>query len=224
MTTIDRPDLAATRLSLQALAEHVLAAARYADTGHIGLCPTPGGFGTPEFDRGGDARQIVVDGTDLEVRVGDQVRRAPITTLRAAGELVGIEPGAPVDVYTPATPLELDAVLPVDPRAARVIAEWFALVDAALEHLRRDAVGPEPAPTQLWPEHFDLAITIGEVNYGGSPGDAGHDRPYLYVGPWDPQPADEFWNEPFGASRPAAEVGSIDDALAFFRTGQARLG
>ena len=46
------------------------------------------------------------------------------------------------------------------------------------------------AAVQLWPEHFDLATTIDEVNYGGSPGDDGHPLPYLYVGPWTPPEPD----------------------------------
>ena len=36
----------------------------------------------------------------------------------------------------------------------------------------------------LWPEHFDLAIDVDEVNYGVSPGDGYHGAPYAYVGPW----------------------------------------
>ena len=76
---------------------------------------------------------------------------------------------------------------------------------------------------QLWPEHFDLATTVSGVNYGGSPGDAGHPTPYLYVGPYTPPTPDGgFWNEPFGASVDLAAVGSPADALAFFREGRAR--
>jgi hypothetical protein len=224
MSTIDETmTRTATRVALQAVAEHVLSAALHADTGRIGLRRTPGGFGTPVFDHGGHQRQLLVVGTELEVRIGDQIRREPITTLRAAGELAEIEPGAPADVYTPATPLELDTVLDVDQAQARVLADWFALVDDALDALRREAADQQPAVTQLWPEHFDLATTIGEVNFGGSPGDESHDRPYLYVGPWNPPPMDAFWNEPFGASCPSTRIGAVDDAVAFFRQGLRRL-
>jgi hypothetical protein len=224
MTTLDDTTTSlTTRHSLHAVAEHVLSAALHAETGRIGLRQTAGGFGTPVFERHGRPRQIVVDGTDIEVRDGAQVRRAPITTLRAAGNLIEIDPGAPVDVYTPTTPLDLDAVLGTDDRHAKVLADWFALVDAALAHLRRAVDGDEPPLTQLWPEHFDLATTIGEVNYGGSPGDDEHDQPYLYVGPWTPPAADGYWNEPFGASRSFAAVSTVDDAVAFFVQGQERL-
>ena len=50
----------------------------------------------------------------------------------------------------------------------------------------------DPTEAQLWPEHFDLALSIGpdggRANVGASPGDADHDAPYLYVGPWEPRP------------------------------------
>jgi hypothetical protein len=84
---------AQTRESLHALAEHVLAAARYHAMGRIGLRVVPGGFATPPF--GDDHRTIGVDGTELGVRAGGQERRTPVTTtLRAAGEFADVEPGA----------------------------------------------------------------------------------------------------------------------------------
>jgi hypothetical protein len=212
-----------TRRSLQALAEHVLSASLHAANGHIGLRRTPGGFGTPEFEHAGDLRQILVVGTDVEVRDGGNARRAPITTLRAAGELVGIEPGAPRDVYTPTTALDVDLTLAVDPGQARVLADWYALVDEALALLHDEDAERGQSAAQLWPEHFDLATTIDEVNYGGSPGDDTHELPYLYVGPWNPPSRDGYWNEAFGASRSAEDIESIDDAVAFFREGRARL-
>jgi hypothetical protein len=42
----------------------------------------------------------------------------------------------------------------------------------------------------LWPEHFDIGITIDAVNYGASRGDDHIAEPYAYVGPtMDRQPA-----------------------------------
>ena len=60
----------------------------------------------------------------------------------------------------------------------------------------------KPDPIRLWPEHFDVATTLGDeqagtrTNFGGSPGDENHPEPYLYVGPWGepPDPGDPFWN------------------------------
>ena len=215
-------DLPTTRTALHAVSEHVLAAARYAVTGRIGLRPVPGGFGTPAFPHGDVTRSVWVVGATLQLRDDEAVvASAPLSTLRAAGELVGVEPCAPVDVYPPATSLDLDQPLAVDPGAAAVIAEWFALCDQALASLVAD--DGTASDVQLWPEHFDLATTIDEVNYGGSPGDDAHDEPYLYVGPWS-VPEGPFWNEPFGASRSRSDMVDAEAALAFFREGRAEVG
>jgi hypothetical protein len=230
--TTDDATLRSTRLALQSVAEHVLSAALHAATGRIGLRRTPGGFGTPPFTVDGGDRQLRVDGTELVRTDGESEQRRPLTTLRDAAALAGIEAGAPVDVYTPSTPLDLDRPLAIDAYAADLLADFYAAVDAALEQLRSDHAGDDPAIVQLWPEHFDLATSIAEVNYGGSPGDDGHARPYLYVGPWNlPEgvAGDRFWNEPFGASTAAVvgagggRDGAVADALDFFRAARAHL-
>jgi hypothetical protein len=214
----------ATRRSLHAVAEHVLTASLHAETGRIGLRQMPGGFGTPVFPSLHGPRQLRVDGIELVDRDDRGERRTGLTTLRAAGAFVGIEPGVPVGVYRPATPLDLDSPLAVDGPSAARIADWYALVQRALARLTDELSDESPSAIQLWPEHFDIATTVSEINDGGSPGDDDHGRPYLYVGPFDPPAPDGgFWNEPFGASRSAAAIGSDDDALAFFRNGHDRL-
>jgi hypothetical protein len=211
---------AETRQALHAVAEHVLAAALHRATGHIGLRATPGGFGTPPLSHDGTERQARIVGTDIVVTQGARERRAPLRTVRQAAAFVGVEPGAPQSVYTPATPLEPDAPLAIDPSAAAAIHDWFRLGAEALERFRRAHEPAEPTTAQLWPEHFDLAIAMGEVNYGCSPGDDDHESGYAYVGPWSVEGLDgEFWNEPFGASRTFSEPGSGDDLLVFFETG-----
>ena len=88
----------------------------------------------------------------------------------------------------------------------------------------RPSPAAEPPVAQLWPEHFDLAVTLDEVNYGGSPGDDEHPLPYLYVGPWTlPTDGDPFWNEPFGASTTAGPALDPATALTFFTDGRRRL-
>lgn len=215
--------LVETRLALQAVAEHVVSAARHRATGRIGLRPSPGGFTTPTFPSDLGPRAVAVDGTELVVRDGGGERRAPLTTVGELAAVVGIEPGAPLDVYTPTTPLAPDAPLAVDGEAAELLADWWALTAAALGLFL--AAHPELSPTepQLWPEHFDLGAQMAEVNYGGSPGDAGSPRPYLYVGPWEPpEPDGEYWNRPFGAAVDASEITSVDQAVAFFEAGLSR--
>jgi hypothetical protein len=77
--------LAATRDGWHRVAEHVLAAAQYADTGKIGLRPSPAGFATARPLRGGrqlrvaEAQLIVVDASGRRSaphgRCGRPVRR-----------------------------------------------------------------------------------------------------------------------------------------------------
>ncbi|HEX6569308.1 MAG TPA: hypothetical protein VF015_09080 [Acidimicrobiales bacterium] len=221
MTTNVPPTYEATRRSLHAVAEHVLAAALHRATGRIGLRATPGGFGTPAHEVDGVERRLRVEGTDLVVDEGSTSRRAPLRTVGGAAAFAGVEPGAPADVYRPATPLDPDAPLVVDPGAAAIVHHWFDLTDRALTAFREQHAAGEPSIAQLWPEHFDLALTLSEVNYGGSPGDDQHTEPYLYVGPWRLDGHEgAFWNEPFGASLPFGTVPSAGEALAFFAAGR----
>ncbi len=211
-----------TRLGWQAVAEHVLAPALHVSTGRIGLRAAPGGFATPPFHSPFGPRRVAVDLVDLVVTDDRGTRRAPLTTLREAAALAEVRPGAPSGVYPPTTPLDLDRPLGVDPESASRLADWFALVDAALADLVAITAADDPEPVQLWPEHFDLATTVADVNYGGSPGDEGHAAPYAYVGPHRPPPVGGFWNEDFGASLSAAESIDRHDVLAFFVEGRRR--
>jgi hypothetical protein len=238
--------LVRTRLALHALAEHVLCPARYRVNGKIGLRFTRGGFGTPFF---GTDEQVRVEGRTLVLTAFSPARetRTELTTLGAAAAAIGIEAGAP-PLFEPATPLDLERRLEVDAASITVFAWWFGLGAAALAQLRADPESNRPASNapsfvQLWPEHFDIAVDLGDTaagtraNFGASPGDAGHPEPYLYVGPWDrsrlpdqtgaTDQTDPYWTEPFGASLPysalSGPAGPRDTALAFFREGRDRL-
>jgi hypothetical protein len=219
--------LRTTRTSLHAVAEHVMAASQYARKRRLGLRQATGGFATQHYVVDGIERRMAVLGTELVVR--DDVEgeatelHVPITSLRAAGGLAGGPVGMPSDAYQPSPMPDPDRDLAVDPGAAAHFADFFARVQAALTVFAAELVAEGPSEIQLWPEHFDLAVTISEVNYGGSPGDAEHDRPYLYVGPFEPPARGGFWNEPFGASRDWREVDGVEGALRFFREGLAAM-
>ena len=222
------PSFATTRHALHALAEQVVAAAYFHATTHIGLRPTPRGFGTPMF---GDRERVRVDGAVLVHERAGEERRAELTTLTDAARFVGIPLGAP-DVYTPATSFDPDAPLRVDHDAALALGDWYALGGALLHDLRT-AHDEEPSTeSQIWPEHFDLACELGSAdagaraNYGASPGDGSIPQPYLYVGPWDAaRRTGMLAAYPFGAAltyeelRQAPEAGAagrqfFEDALA----------
>lgn len=203
----DLSALVATRQAWHVLAEWVLAPRRVAVDGHIGLVPAAGGFATPDLRLGVVGGDLVVDG-----------RAAPITTLAEAADRAGVPPGTHSGAYEPVTAWRADEPLTIDPAAATLLAEWFALGAAVLRRFEG------AAPATLWPEHFDLATTVGEVNVGASPGDGGHPLPYLYVGPRSTDGLqDPYWNEPFGASLPWSPDVDEAAALAFFREGLGRL-
>src|SRR5690606_13713074 len=102
--------------------------------------------------------------------------------------------------------------------AVRELMAWFALGNDALERLRASLDG-DVSEIQLWPEHFDVALTADRVNYGASPGDDEHDEPYIYVAPWETRTG-PFWNEPFGASLSRPHVPDASTALGFFLDGR----
>ena len=201
---MDEQVLVATRRALHAVAEQVLAGPQYRSAGTIRLNITPGGFGQVK----GPLR---VEGDELVGERGRVRLRGTITELAAA---LAVEPGAPEGLYSDHAELGPADPIDVDPAAAAEIADWLARGDQALR-----ALAPDVEPV-LWPEHFDLGIQLDEVNYGISPGDAGHPRPYAYVGPWKLRTG-PFWNAPFGALRAADELPDTAAVLAFFSEGRA---
>lgn len=190
--------LVSTRVSLHGVAELVLAGPQFRTAGRIELRATPGGFGTVA------APGLRVDGTEL---VAGELRLPLQGTYAELARAAGIEACPLDDVYHGGPGIGLEDPITVDPEAAATIAGAFAAGDRALR-----AFGGEPV---LWPEHFDIAIDAGRVNYGVSPGDAFLAEPYAYVGPWDFEPSDR-WNAPFGAAEPLMELGGVDEIVAFF--------
>ncbi|GJF03852.1 hypothetical protein [Pseudonocardia sp. D17] len=200
---MDEQLLVETRRSLHAVAELVVAGPQHRAAGTIRLRVTPGGFG-------GVATPMRVVGTELRWDGG----QAPLAgTCRELARAAGVEVGAPVGLYADGSGVGPDRPLTVDAAAAEVLADWFARGDEALRSL---APGAEPV---IWPEHFDLGVTLDEVNYGVSPGDAQVPAPYAYVGPWRPRHG-EFWNAPFGALRTADELPDAEAVAAFFAEGR----
>jgi len=185
-----------TRESLHKVAEHVMAKASYASIGHIGLRAHTGGFATQEFD----GRRIVCANAQLD---GIAIDGATLRDLGARDD---------VDLpYAPQTKFD-DEPLTVDKRSAQGLADWYGLVAVALQ-----SVAPaDAAEQQIWPEHFDLATTFNDTNYGGSPGDDTYPEPYLYVGPFDRSDTSTF-DDPWGWTLHARDVSSVEDAVAFLR-------
>lgn len=195
-----------TRRQLQGLAELLIAGPQYRAHGTIRLAVRPGGFG-------GVVSPVRVDGTDLVWPDG----RAPLQgTVAAIAAAAGVDAGPPVGVYEPTGLLSVDDEVSLDPTSVALLTQSLAVGDEALRALEP---GPDPV---LWPEHFDVAITVEEVNYGVSAGDSFHDGPYAYVGPWT-VPTGPFWNAPFGAVLSMRTDETVDRVLDFFRQGRRAL-
>lgn len=199
------PDLVSTRRSLHAVAELLLAGPQYRSHGTIKLAVTPDGFGTtqgPPTEVAGDLLRCSVGEVELNGR-----------TIAAVAHECSLVADSLADVYSDGCGLDASHLLVVDKSAAAEILGAFARGDQALA-----AFAPSHQRV-LWPEHFDLGITVDEVNYGVSPGDNFLPVPYAYVGPWSVDGlSGAFWSAPFGAARPLQE---IDDLAAFFAEGSA---
>ncbi len=202
---MDEQVVIATRRSLHAVAELLLAGPQYREHGTIRLRVTPGGFGQVAGPLRVERAELVSDDD------GRVALRGTVTDLAAAW---GIEPGAPAGLYHDHADLGPADQLAVDPVAAELLTGWFAVGERALQTL-----APDVSPV-LWPEHFDLGIQLDEVNYGVSPGDATYPRPYAYVSPWTAREG-TFWNAPFGAVHFPEEVLDAETVAAFFARGRA---
>ena len=193
-----------TRRGLHALAELVLAGPRFRETGELRLRVRPEGIGT------WDDPVIALAGGEL-VTASTRVAVDGLTITGAANR-VGLEPSLLDDVYSDGPHVSPSETVRLDPESVRVVETAFRLGEDALREF-----SPEAERT-IWPEHFDLAITVDRVNYGVSPGDGYLDRPYAYVGPHDPLTGDSG-NAPFGAARLVDELADVAGIAAFFRDG-----
>ncbi len=200
--------LSSTRRALHAVAELLIAGPQYSAAGDIRLAARPGGFG------GVTAGSAAVSGMNLVTTTGRFPLRGRLIEL---AELAGITPRPLRDVYRGGPEFTVDEPLNVDPNDADVLLRAFTDGDAALRMLAADQ---EPV---LWPEHFDIGISLGEINFGVSPGDLSIDLPYAYVGPWN-IPTGPFWNQPFGAARPMTEFATPQDIVRFFDEGTRAVG
>lgn len=199
-------DLTRTRLTLHGVAELLLAGPQYAMSNTIRLRVVPGGIATvAEPD-------LRIEGVDLVSADGRQPLAGSYSEVAAAA---GVALRRLDDVYRDSVGIAAEDPIELDPDHVATLLHGFAVGDAALR-----AFAPDEVPV-LWPEHFDVGISQGDVNYGFSPGDVTLSEPYVYVGPWVGR-SGPFWNAPFGAACPLASLGGVDSVVAFFREGAAR--
>ena len=200
--------LTVTRDSLHGLTEWLLAGPQYVRAGTIRLRVRGAGVETQDG-------QVVLRANELAVRsTGAESRHVLSGTVQTLADALGIEPSIPT-VYSDHAPVTPASAIEVDGPTAEGVFDWFGSGELGLL-----AFAPGEAPV-LWPEHFDLGISSVNVNYGVSPGDDIHAKPYAYVSPWIPRTG-PFWNAPFGAVRGAAELPDSAAVAAFFDEGARR--
>lgn len=198
-----------TRHSLHGAAELLLAGPRYRGGGSMRLRASADGIRTWD--------EPLVLLTAGEVVIAS--RRVPLdgSTYAAVAEAAGLVAHPLDDVYHDGPHVAPDDVIDLDPDDAQVLLASLARGDRAL---RAFVVEADPV---LWPEHFDVAITDAGVNYGVSPGDGSLDQPYAYVGPHERR-SGLFWNAPFGAVLPLADLADEESLVAFFHDGRRAAG
>jgi hypothetical protein len=183
----------------------VLAGPQHRRLGSIRLRVIPGGFATTLQP---DLRVI---GAELVLPDGQvSIDGRTCADLAAAA---GVDVGEPKDLYHDGSHVEPDEVLEVSDDAAEELARAYAVGDEALRLL-----SPAETPV-LWPEHFDNAVRVDGINYGVSPGDGYISVPYAYIGP-DSHGREAFWNAPFGAARPVADLPDANAMISFFVEGR----
>jgi hypothetical protein len=209
----------ATRASLHGVAELLMAGPQRRANRSIQLVVTDDGFGTGELP--GPPWRIALRGDEIVVGT-DQQRSIPLQgTFAELAEAIGVTAEPPVNSYRPASGRQPSDELNVDPVAAQMLVTALKLGDEACRALAAAHAPDVPPAPVLWPEHFDVGITLDAVDYGVSPGDSSLPAPYAYVGPHTPRTGD-FWNQPYGAARPIAQLADAGAVLAFFEEGRRR--
>jgi hypothetical protein len=206
-----RDELAATRRSLHGVAELVLAGPQYRATGRLRLGVVAGGFATTAL-----TPRLLVDGSRVAGAEGMAAVVIGGRSPRAIGAEFGVAVGRPAGLYEDGSGVDPDETLTVDPGQAGVIMGALARGHDALTAF---AAGEPPV---LWPEHFDVALRLDDINFGVSPGDGFSAEPYAYIGVVAAPAGDGFWNAPFGAAVPLREFPDAPAVTAFFAAGRER--
>jgi hypothetical protein len=188
----------------------VLAGPQYRATGKIRLGVIPGGFATVTL-----TPRLLVDGTQI---AGGGGASAAIggRTPRDLGAALRVVAGKPEGLYGDGSGVDLDEALDLDPEQAGVILGALARGHDALV-----AFAPGETPV-LWPEHFDVAVSVQDITFGVSPGDGFLGEPYAYVSVSSLPAGDTFWNAPFGAAVPLRELPDATAVSGFFTQGRER--
>jgi len=205
-----------TLMSLHGVAELLLAGTQRRANRSIKLAVTDDGFATGPLPR--PPWRLAVRGTDLVV--GDDWLVLPLHgTFADLAANAGVACAPPADAYPPASGCNPNNRMHIDHTAATDLLRALKIGDAACRAMATAHAPTNPPEPILWPEHFDVGITLDAVNYGVSPGDDSIPEAYAYVGPHAARKG-TFWNQPFGAARPMTEFADAAAVVAFFEEGR----
>jgi len=137
-----------TREQLHGVAEILIAGPQHRAHGTIRLSVRADGFA-------GVVLPIAVEGMAL---VWPRGRAALDGSVKDLALAAGVEAGPPVGVYSSVAPLASDDVLRLDSGSVATIHRSLHVGAQALKTL-----APDLNPV-LWPEHFDVAVSVAEVN------------------------------------------------------------
>ena len=191
--------LTTTRRTLHGIAEHILAGYERSVNDWIHLSVTDNGLRTQRVPGDPEMLELTVDPSGAATLV----RRPDGLTVPVRGRLgdlaaeLGVRFGLPDPPYPPASGCDADHEAALDAAALGILVRSWRDGDAALRRFAAAHGGTQPPEPVVWPEHFDVGITIEDVNYGVSPGDEHINEPYAYVGPPRPR-SGPFRNKPFG--------------------------
>ncbi len=202
----------ATRSSVHAICEWLLAGPQHARSDTVRLRVTDAGFAT--------SREPAIELTAMGLTA--EGRTVPVVgSISEIATAASLPLGRPEVDYHDPVPANPDTVVQLDPvEFAAIHTEYLIGRDALLRF--------QPAETPiLWPEHLDVAIRFRDINFGVARPDSAMPEAYAYVGP-DQIDADPFWNLSFGAALPVRELTGSDHggktaaAVEFFREGLTR--
>ena len=192
---MDEHVVVATRRSLHAVAERLLAGPQHRQHGTIRLHVGSGG-GVEQF-----AGPLRIEGAAV---VGEQGRVRLRGTIGDVAAGLGVAAGAPVGVYADHADLGPEEDLAVDPTAAALLLDWFARATRRCAGSRRRRSRCSGPSTSTWASRSMRSTTACRR---GTPAPAA----LRLRGPVDAARG-EFWNAPFGAVRTAEQLPD-DDAV-----------
>ncbi|MDA9913257.1 hypothetical protein N9D66_02250, partial [Candidatus Nanopelagicales bacterium] len=169
MATTDH-DYDRARSELHLIAELILAGSQHRESDTVRLTASNGQISTTKEPA------ISLDVAGLHFRGETVALQGSVADLAQAASVQAIRPDV---VYHDAVPGDAATLLTATPEAIAEVLRVYTIGAEAMAAFSQEVA-------VLWPEHFDLAIRVDEVNYGISPGDGYSPKPHSTCVPYSP--------------------------------------